>query len=134
MEQCAKITIGDQNKKRTVGQLKRINDIKIFLRVITIADLANLDGTIIDFERISGKWRAPSNLLWPRQCTPTKEQWETFQWAPRKTFCVKGRGSTRGSPFPLITPLGDWLQQLRHVQYNAYRNGLSICHSNYKII
>ena len=110
MEECAKITIGDQNKKITARQQKRINDIRIFVRVITIADLANLDGTHINFEQISGKWRAPSNLLWPQQCAPTTKQWETFQWALRKTFCLKGRGSTRGSLFPLKTKLGDWLQ------------------------
>ena len=50
MEECAKITIGDQNRKIIAGQLKRINDTRIFLRVITITDLANLDGTHIDFE------------------------------------------------------------------------------------
>ena len=128
MEECAKITIGQHGKKITAGQLKRINDTRIFLWVITITNLANLDGTQIDFEQIDKKWRAPSNLLWPQQCALTKDQWNTFQWALRKTFYVKGRGSTRGSLFPLRTPLGDWLQRPRHVQYNANRNGLSIYH------
>ena len=54
MEKCIKITIGKNGKKITAGTLKRINDIRIFLRVITIADLANLDGTHINFEQISG--------------------------------------------------------------------------------
>ena len=129
MKECTKITIGDQKKKITTRQLREIDDVRLFLQIITISNLANLNGTHIDFELISGKWRATSNLLWPRQCAPTAKQWATFQWTLRKTFCVSSaKSSQKGRPFALITPLGDWLPRPRHVQYDAYRNSLSIYH------
>ena len=57
--------------KIKTGDLKAANTCRLFLRVVTIAELANIDGTTIDNERLEGKWRAQSSLIWSRQCAPT---------------------------------------------------------------
>ena len=122
------------SKKASATKLKRImrnaNTCRLYLRVITIADLANLDGTTIDSDRLKGKWRASSKLVWPRQCAPTKSQWDDFRWALRRTICT-----TNGNlhhPFKLDAPLGEWLQTPRHTIYNAYRDDINLyCHAMY---
>lgn len=78
MEECAQIL------EITAGKLRAINNCRLFLCIITIADLAGLDGKHINFEQIDGKWRADSSLTWPRQCAPTKAQWKLFHWALKK--------------------------------------------------
>ena len=88
--------------------------------MITIAELADIAGETIDNERLEGKWRAQSNLIWPRQCAPTTQQWARFRSCLRRTFCKDNR--TRYTPFDLTTPLGAWHQVPRHIQYHAYRD------------
>ena len=98
MEEFAKIP------EITKQKLKAANICRIYLRVITIAELANDDGTEIEQERVTGQWRANSTLKWPRQCKPNKTQWNAFRYALRRTFCKQNRNIHM--PFKLSTPLG----------------------------
>ena len=106
------------------GYLKAANTCQLFVRVVTIAELANIDGTTIDTERLEGKWRAESNLIWPRQCAPTPDQWRKFKSCLRRTFCKGNR--SQYMPFDLTTPLGVWHQVPRHIQYHAYRDEMRV--------
>ena len=117
--------------KIQTGYLKAANTCRLFLRVVTIAELANIDGTTIDTERLEGKWRANSNLIWPRQCAPTPDQWRKFKSCLRRTFCKGNRNQYM--PFDLTTPLGAWHQVPRHIQYHAYRDEMRVyCAQRYE--
>ena len=108
----------------TKQKLKAANICRIYLRVITIAELANEDGTEIEQERVTGQWRANSTLKWPRQCKPNKTQWDAFRYALRRTFYKENRNIHM--PFKLTTPLGPWHPVPRHIKYDAYRDEMHI--------
>jgi hypothetical protein len=46
---------------KTVDLIKA-NNVRLFLRVITISDMATLDGKAIDMECFTGHWQANSSL------------------------------------------------------------------------
>ena len=73
------------------AELKAANTCQLFLQVITIAELADLDGETIDNKRLEEKWRAKSSLIWPRQCAPTSRQWDIFRSYLMKTFSTGNR-------------------------------------------
>ena len=78
-----------QVKGATKHKLRIANECRIFLRVITIAELADINGRFISPDRLDGTWQAKSNLRWPTQCKPTKKMWDVFRWFLRKSFCQK---------------------------------------------
>ena len=49
----------------TIGQLKQANTVRLYLRVITIADLTDPEGSTIPDGMLTGDWQAGSDLLWP---------------------------------------------------------------------
>ena len=51
--------------------MERINEVRIYLRVITIADLVDATGKFIEADLLSGEWRAGSDLQWPKAVSYT---------------------------------------------------------------
>ena len=49
----------------TAKRLRTANEVCIWLRVITAADLANVGGTCISYDRLEGSWGNCSTLNWP---------------------------------------------------------------------
>jgi len=49
----------------TRGQLKQANTVRLYLRVITIADLTAPEGSTIPDGMLTRDWQAGSDLLWP---------------------------------------------------------------------
>ena len=46
----------------TTGELKKVNTVRLYLRVITIADLAHPSGGYISDGMLTGDWQAGSDL------------------------------------------------------------------------
>ena len=56
----------------TKGELKQVNTMRLWLRVVTVADMANEAGTDIMDNMMSGQWRADTDLKWPKEYCPRK--------------------------------------------------------------
>ena len=70
----------------TKGQLKQANTVRLYLRVITISDLTDPEGSTIPDGMLTGDWQAGSDLLWPDIPCPPKQYWATFRKCIRATF------------------------------------------------
>jgi len=115
----------------TKNQLKKANMCRKWLRVITIGELASVDGKYIPSNRFNGRGRAQSNLNWPRQPIPTKEMWIIFRQLIKRAFCSKYKWTPLKSDVRLDSPLGAWYQTHRHIQYEAYRTRVKLfLHNN----
>ena len=111
----------------TRAELRQANAVRLYLRVITIADIADPSGEFIPDGMLTGEWQAGSDLFWPYQSRPPMEFWAVFRRCLRLTFC------TRTSPhqpitngMDLDTHLGDWLPVKRYVWFDAYRSESTI--------
>jgi len=54
------------------------NEVRLWLRIITVADLADENGRTIDPNKFDGSWRGQSNLNWPECAPPADKVWEAF--------------------------------------------------------
>ena len=90
----------------TKHQLRKVNKVRLYLRVITIADLANEAGNYIRDDMLTGEWTAGTDLEFPKQNRPPPEWFALFRsWVdPNK----KRR----------VFPDGDLPVQLRRSQSN----------------
>ena len=110
-----------ENKQITKHKLRLANEFRLRTRVITIADLADVDGRQISPDELSGTWRAPTQLKWPNLPPPTSKMIDAFRLCLRKTFCSKPKRVLTRMPMKLDTPLGKWIQAPRHIEYDYYR-------------
>ena len=73
-------------KEITKGKLKQVNTVRLWLRVVTVADMANEAGTNIMDNMMSGQWKAGTDLKWPKEYCPRKSYWSTFRRCLRRAF------------------------------------------------
>ena len=110
------------NSDRTTLQfLIRMNYVRLYLRVITIADLCNELGTIIPANRFSGKWQATSTLNWPQIPPPPASALSQFRNFLQRQLGSSTDGKQRRNSIKLSHPLGTWHHVPRHIQHPAYR-------------
>ena len=57
-------------QEATPGELKKINAVRLYLRVIPIADLTHLSGGYVPNGMLTGDWHAGSDLEWPHHLCP----------------------------------------------------------------
>ena len=88
------------------NRLRIANEARIWLWVITIADLANVGGTCIPYGRLDGSWRNSSSLNWPKLPTPSKKMLDVFRWYLRKSFCTASLRQLKDTNMPLDNNLG----------------------------
>ena len=62
-----------KSKKVSPEKLKMANEVRMWLRVITMAELADKNGTSISPNKLNGTWRANSNLDWPDMPEPNEK-------------------------------------------------------------
>ncbi|KAL7532592.1 hypothetical protein ACHAWF_004182 [Thalassiosira exigua] len=107
----------------TRRQLEKLNAVRLYLRVVTVADLADPTGRYIPDGMLTGDWRAGSDLRWPTQDCPPKGHWALFRKYLRKSFCT---GTSWSQPaqygMSLDTPLGAWLPVRRNTWFQCYRS------------
>ena len=65
------------------------NNVRLYLRVITISDMTTVDGKAIDADCFSGTWRADSSLRWPEQPCPPQSAFNTFRTLIKRAFCTR---------------------------------------------
>ena len=68
-----------KSKKITNRVLEEANLCRIYLRVITVAELADQNGREISPHKLNGTWRATSTLVWPNTTKAHREDVEIFQ-------------------------------------------------------
>ena len=102
-------------------QLNIANNCILWLRVITISDLADISGRTIPFDRLNGKWRAnaDNNRIFPNCPTPLNKHFTIFRRLIRHAFCTKISPNTRQS-YALDTILGQWFICERNIKYQCY--------------
>ena len=111
----------------TTGELTKVNEVRIYLRVITIADLAHSNGKYIPDDMLDGEWQYGSDLKWLEQPLPPKRHWALFRRCLKRTFCSKVPQYQKASySLELDKPLGDWLKVRRHSWYDCYRTENSL--------
>ena len=108
-------------KGATKRKLFLANKVRMWLRVITVAELADEGGRVIPADRFAGEWRADSTLTWPNSTTPTEKMFDAFRWYLRKSICSRPKRVLRRSPLPLDRHLGNWRATERHVRFDGYR-------------
>jgi hypothetical protein len=105
------------------AMLRKANAVRIYLRVVTIADLADVGGTFIPAGMLTGKWQAGSDLKWPYQPLPPATFWSAFRRCLRLTFSTKTPPYHHPSHSIDLDPhLGKWLEVPRNTWYTAYRS------------
>ena len=74
----------------TTGQLVKVNDVCIYVRMVTISDLTNPQGTHICDGMLGGsfQFQAGSDLYWPETPCPPEDAWAVFRKCLRQTFCT----------------------------------------------
>ena len=93
-------------------QLRQINQCRLWLHVITYADIISHDGNIILEWDWKGTSPAPSILNWPTQGKPDKSAWRTWRSALKKSLHLQQT--------TLRTPLGNWNCVEWHIKYQHY--------------
>ena len=106
----------------TRAKLRQVNAVRLYMRVVTIADITDVGGTFIPAGQLDGKWQAGSDIKWPYQPSPPAVFWRTFRSCIRLAFCSRTppHQHAHHSLF-LDYPLGQWLPVQRNTWYDAYR-------------
>ena len=102
---------------------ERINEVRTYLRVITIADLVDKAGTYIQAEMLCGKWRAGSDLKWPKAAKPGKKAWSEFRKYIREAFST-GTSPHQGTSGSIVLDkeLGPWRAVQQSAWFPCYRD------------
>ncbi|NCG03649.1 MAG: hypothetical protein GWP22_09365, partial [Actinomycetales bacterium] len=93
----------------TRHKMFKLNSVRLYLRVITLADLTDEAGTHIPDGMLTGEWQAGSDLRWPFQPRPSDSAWALFRKCIRDAFSPKTPPTQRAHfSIQLGTPLGRW--------------------------
>ncbi len=105
-------------------ELEQVNSkVRLWLRVITIDDLAHPNGRYVPDGSLTGNWQARSNILWPDiPCLP-KPRWAVFCRCLRDTFCqfVPDANQPVRFSMELDRPLGTWYPVKRNTWWPCNR-------------
>lgn len=114
------------DSKLTKKQLEIINYVRLYLRVITLSEISNDKGTIIQGDRFTGKWRANSSLHWPDVPRPPPSAFSLFRAKLKSLVGTSSSGSRKHNAIFLQQPLGTWLDAPRHIRHMAYRTDTTV--------
>ncbi len=107
----------------TRGKLKQANTVRLYLRVISIADLTAPEGSTIPDGMLTGDWQAGSDLLWPDIPYPPNWYWATFCKCIRATFSTRApRYQPAHFSIRLDINLGSWHTVPRNTWYPCYKS------------
>ena len=89
-------------KKLTAKGLRQLNACRLFLQVLTVADIADGTGTMICPNVLQGMRHIDRRSLygWPEQASPSKQAWRLWRSCLQQALCTGKK---------LTTPLGSWL-------------------------
>ena len=101
----------------TRKKLERANYWRIYLRIITVSDIADEIGKIVPSGRLYGQWQAHSTLNWPDIPKPDRKCMNDFNWCFRKSFLHNSNVRNNRKQQQLTIPLGPWLGNNCHILY-----------------
>lgn len=111
----------------TAAMLRQANEVRLYLRILTIADITHPDGQYIPDDMLNGEWQAGSDVHWPHQQLPPPKFWATFRRCLRRTFCTRTPARQPASQgMDLDRPLGKWYPVPRNVWFDVYCAGSDI--------
>ena len=88
-------------------QLSRINACRIYLRVITVADITDPTGKYINPSAMTGRTNPNrSKLFWPRQSYPSEQCWALWRKAIKDILLFQNK-----YPFEVKQPLEAWTRK-----------------------
>jgi hypothetical protein len=122
---CALMERFASNPHITLLMLIYANEFRIWLRVVSLAQLASIDGKCIPIDKIrnESEWRAQSEgINWPNVREPTNKHRAAFRKCLRLEFCSNAPQSCMTVDYQLDYPLGKWYPVQRFIQYDAYRS------------
>jgi hypothetical protein len=89
--------------------LEKLNAVRLFLRVITLADITDESGRSIEAWALSGSTVATICIDWPHQAKPPDSYWVIWRRFLKKAFAPATPRSHRlNTPIRLAQPLGKW--------------------------
>ncbi len=102
--------------------LRKLNAVRIYMRVFTLADLVVENGEYIGNTTLRGDFVAGSDWEWPRTTRPPKKWFSLFRRCIRETFCnrLDSRHHYTNS-MELDKPLGKWYPVKRNTWFDCYR-------------
>ncbi len=102
--------------------LRQANAVRLYLRMVTLADLADVNGTYIPEDMLDGDWQAGSDLKWPHQPKPPLGFWRVIWSCLRLAFCTRITGSIQAHhSMQLDNELGQWLPVKQNTWFTVYR-------------
>ena len=102
--------------------LRQANTVRLYLRVVTLADLTDVNGKYIPADTLDGEWQAGSDLKWPFQPKPPSKFWRVFRYCIKIAFCKRITGYVRAQhSMQLDDELGRWLPVKRNTWFTVYR-------------
>ena len=104
----------------TAGELKLLNQCRLFLQVLSLSDICNSKGNAISRNCWEGKQRQPSPRLWPCQHQPSMKAWRTWRTFVSKSYLVEESARRGHSNLSLSYPLGPWTLHHYDLQMRSY--------------
>ncbi len=106
----------------TTSELRKANAVRLYMRVLTISDLADPTGRFIPDGMLTGAWQAGSDIYWPYQTNPPESFWAVFRQCLRQSLCT-GTSPHQNihTGMDLDAPLGFWLPVPRHTWFDVCR-------------
>ena len=103
-------------------QLERANAVRLYLWVVTIADLVHALNSFIPDNTLTGKWQAGSDFDWPHQERPPAKAWAVFWKLLWQSFYTQTPSSQPARfSMTLDQQLGAWLPVQRNTWWPHYR-------------
>ena len=94
----------------TKADLRRLNLCRLYLKVSTLSDITDTDGTNILRTCWNGTKPQPSPLLWPRQARPSNSAWRIWRKYLAKSYLqINDNHRPNRLDLKLHSPLGDWI-------------------------
>lgn len=121
-----------QSKRFKPSEIRRINFCRLWLRVITVADIANAAGTCIAIDKLEWDNASPNaNSKWHHvhQKKPNKETWRLWHKVCQLFSTPSTNHATSHGTWKLHRPLGDWIVPLDELrkQWKYFQEPNSNC-------
>ena len=117
--------------KSTPLERKHLRMALHFMRVVTLADIADPIGSTIPGHKLTGDWRANTAWEWPKQPQPPRTAFATLRRFLRNTICQHDSPyQPIFSDLTITEPLGEWLAVERNILHDCLRHEDTIfCHT-----
>jgi hypothetical protein len=120
-----------QDSDLSVRTLELANEYRIWMRVIFMSELVDVDGKFIPADRLrdgESEWRATPEqvIVWSNTVEPRDVHRIAFRKCLRATLCTGMSPFGRVVDYKLDYCLGKWYAVWRHIQFDAYRSGSGV--------